>query len=653
MPYLAGRGGIRTIASGDIMNRNRACLGRLGGVILWLASSAAGAAEFSVGEPGDPACTHTDLQAALAAAAGDPAGPHRVKIALAEIETAGGTFVEDIYRLVNPAADISIEGNFASCADAFSRNDGQRTRLALAEGASGRILRIDLDMAPERRITLRELTLSGGDVTGLAGNLAWGGALRVDGGTVILDRSSLTQSRALRGGGAAVLGNGRLELINAASVGSNRAIGTDGRGGGLYCAGNLSSLHMERADVLLNHSEGNGGGIHLDDCGGLSSAPSVLGFSASLSIASNSAGEDGVSNRGFGGGIYSFLSAIDLAEGATLAYGSWLRGNAGHRGGALYVDSDNSASPFVSIGNAAFTDNIARDRGGAIFVRNQASVSVFHTRSANCELSGTIAGAVRTLRGCSIFAGNRSLVSARQPGGAVLNATSITANPALIEIQRSLLTLNQDSGRAAIAYVNNGRFRLRNSIVIDNAATGSAINEAGPFLFQFFEQGPHLLQHNTVLANGNVTHMAEIGGSQLDVSGSVVVAETMDLWNPQTGASLRHQGCLLTHPFDGSLPAMPEEIAPGFFSDGVIQSAPPFAADFAPQTGNLALDACNAERIDVGSDFYGRPRGADVPGVVNFPFAEAIGGSFPNDLGAVEAALGDDIFEDGFENPTL
>jgi hypothetical protein len=42
-----------------------------------------------------------------------------------------------------------------------------------------------------------------------------------------------------------------------------------------------------------------------------------------------------------------------------------------------------------------------------------------------------------------------------------------------------------------------------------------------------------------------------------------------------------------------------------------------------------------------------------VPGVVNFPFAAAIGGSFPNDLGAVEGALGDDIFENGFENPTL
>lgn len=621
-----------------------------GGLLL---SGTPQAAEFSVGAPGDPACTHTDLQAALSAAAVDPAGPHRVKIALAEIETAGGTFVEDIYRLVNPAADISIEGNFASCSDAFSRNDGQRTRLVLASGASGRILRIDLNTASTRRITLRELELSGGDVTGLAGNLAWGGALRVDGGTVILDRSSLTQSRALRGGGGAVIGNGRLELINAASVGSNRATGTDGRGGGLYCAGNLSSLHMERADVLLNHSEGNGGGIYLDDCGGLSSAPSVLGFSASLSIANNSAGAEGVTNRGFGGGIYSLLSAIDLAEASTLPFGSWLRGNLGHRGGALYVDSDNSASPFVSIGNAAFTDNIARDRGGAIYVRNQASVSVFHTRSADCELSGNIAGTTRTLRGCSIFAGNRSLVSASQPGGAVLHATAQAANPGFFEIQRSLLTLNQDSGRAAVAYVNNGQFRLRNSIVIDNAATGSTAGGLGPVLFQLFAPGPHLLQHNTVLANGALADMAEVWNSQLDVSGSVVVAEGMDLWNPQTGASLRHQGCLMTHPFDGSLPAMPEEIAPGFFSDGVIQSAPPFAANFAPLAGNLALDACNSARVDVGSDFYGRPRGADVAGVVNFPFAEAIGGSFPNDLGAVEGALGDDIFEDGFENPIL
>lgn len=609
------------------------------------------AAEYSVGEPGDGACTHSDLQAALSAAGGNPAGPHRVKIARAAIETAAGSFAEDVYRLVNPAADISIEGNFASCSAEQSRNDGQRTRLALAEGASGRLMRIDLDMAPTRRITLRELELSGGDSTALAGNLAWGGALRVNGGTVVLDRSSLSQSRAQRGGGAAVLGNGRLELINAASVGGNRAVGTDGRGGGIYCAGNLSSVHFERADVLGNHSEGNGGGIYLDDCGGLSSAPSVLGFSASLTIANNSAGADGVANRGFGGGIYSFLSAVDLAEASTLAYGGWLRGNLAQRGGALYVDGDNSASPFISIGNAAFTDNIARDRGGALYVRNQASVSVFHTRSTPCVLSGSIAGAARSLRACSLFAGNRSLVSASQPGGAVLHATSTAANPALIEIQRSLLTLNQDSGRAAIAYVNNGRFRLRNSIVIDNTATGSTAGGLGPVLFQLFAPGPHLLQHNTVRGNGELAHMAEVWNSQLDVSGSVVVAQPMNLWNPQSGASLRHQGCLLTHPLDGSLPDTLEEIAPGFFSEGVIQSDPPFATDFAPLPGNRALDACSAARVDVGSDFYGQPRGIDVPGLVNFPFADSIGGSFPNDLGAVEGVVEEAIFADGFEMP--
>lgn len=609
------------------------------------------AAEYSVGEPGDAGCTHSDLQAALSAASGNPAGPHRVKIARAAIDTAAGTFVEDVYRLVNPAADISIEGNFASCSAEQSRNDGQRTRLTLAEGASGRVMRIDLTAAPTRRITLREVELSGGDSTALAGDLAWGGALRVNGGTVVLDRSGLSQSRALRGGGVAVLGNGRLELINAASVGNNRAVGSEGRGGGIYCAGSLSSVHLERADVLGNHSEGNGGGIHLDDCGGLSSAPSALGFSASLSIASNSAGAEGVANRGFGGGIYSFLSAVDLAEASSLAYGSWLRGNLAQRGGALYVDSDNTASPFISIGNAAFTDNIARDRGGAIYVRNQASVSVFHTRSANCVLSGTIAGASRSLRGCSLFAGNRSLVSASQPGGAVVHATSTAANPALIEIQRSLLTLNQDSGRAAIAYVNNGRFRLRNSIVIHNSATGSTAGGLGPVLFQLFAPGPHLLQHSTVRGNGELAHMAEVWNSQLDVSGSVVVGQPMNLWNPQSGASLRHLGCLLTHPLDGSLPDTPEEIAPGFFSEGVIQSEPPFATDFAPLPGNRALDACSAARVDVGNDFYGQPRGIDVPGLVNFPFADSIGGSFPNDLGAVEGVVEEAIFADGFEMP--
>ena len=63
------------------------------------------------------------------------------------------------------------------------------------------------------------------------------------------------------------------------------------------------------------------------------------------------------------------------------------------------------------------------------------------------------------------------------------------------------------------------------------------------------------------------------------------------------------------------------------------------------------MDACSAARVDVGSDFYSQARGIDVPGLVNFPFADSIGGSFPNDLGAVEGVVEDAIFADGFETP--
>ncbi|MBD8525825.1 hypothetical protein [Pseudomarimonas arenosa] len=619
---------------------------------LCLLPTSAQSAVFSVGPVSDPGCTHTDLQAAISAAVADPAGPHRIKIARADIEFELNA-VGEAYALLNPQADISIEGNFSQCSDEFSANDGNRSTIRLSSGSVGRVMRIELPASPARQVTLREIALSGGNTTSFTDEFGYGAGLRVSGaGAVKLDRSAVLDSRAARGGGVAVLSGARLELINGSSVGNNRAETSTGRGGGIYCQGSLSSVLLGWASVLQNHSAGNGGGIYLDDCGGLFSLDTTLGFTAAINLSNNSAGEDGVSGRGYGGAIYSLHSSIEIDSASSSPYLLWMNNNSGHRGGAVYLDSDNSATTSAQLAGAAYTNNFARDRGGAFYLRNSASLSVFHRRSTPCTLSAPILGQLRSLNACSLFAGNLSLGngSASAPGAAVVYATATSAQPALVDIQRSLIAFNQDSGRAAVAYINNARFRLRNSRVHENSAAGSTAGGLGPVLFQLFAPGPHLLQHTTVLGNGGLNHMAEVWNSQLDLSGSIVHSSTMQVWNPQSGASLRHRGCLLTHPNEASLPSSSEEIAPGLFSDGPTQADPQLAADGTPVIGSRAIDGCSAVRVDAGLDFFGRARGRDAPGVVNFPFAGSIAEDFFNDLGAVEAAGGDGIFHNGFES---
>ena len=614
---------------------------------------------YRVGPVGDPACTHTDLQAALDTAAATPSlAAHRILIALPEVARAPAFHYESAFALVNPQANVSIEGNFASCSANTPIQNNGATVLRISPGSQGRVLGID-NSGSLRTVTLRNLRLSFGDTTAPltfpTNNPPHGGGLRVRGAVrVQLDASTVSLNRAQRGGGVAVLGGAELRLQNGSGIALNEALSALARGGGVYCADPQSAVFIDEGRIDGNRSEGNGGGVYLDACAGLfagTPAAQSLQDLAQARIDENSAGVIGSSVAGLGGGIYNSESLVLFGDGDRHAYSLLMHGNEGQRGGALYAIGDAVNLARVDVRNGALIANSARDRGGAVFSSGRVEIDFEHGRSEACRLDATLGGVAYQLEGCSLLAYNRALAngSPSTSGGGVLQALNTSGGTASINLLRSLIAHNEDSGRAAVAYASNAVLNLSGSILHDNRALGTGTGFLTPSLIQLFGGGPHFLRHATVVANP-VLQMALIDGTSLDIAGSIAHGSTMRVFRAANGGSLTHRGCLLIHPAQSDATLL-EEVSPGFFTEGVFQSDPALGPDFTPTLTSRAIDACSSSRGGGGFDYRLGGRDIDVPAVVNYPFPALEPGAFVADLGAIELRDLGPIFKNGFETP--
>ncbi len=616
------------------------------------------AATYRVGPVGDAACTHTDLQAALDAAASTPElGGHRILIALPEVARTPAFHYESAFSLINPQANISIEGNFASCsANAPIQNNGA-TVLRISAGSQGRVLGIDNLGSTLRTLTLRNLRLSFGDTTAPlafpSNNPPHGGGLRVHGALrVRLDASTVSQNRAQRGGGVAVLGGAELRLQDGSSIGLNEAPGALARGGGLYCADPQSAVFIDEGTISANRSEGNGGGVYLEACAGLFAGTPAAQSAQSLAqarIDENSAGLVGSSDAGLGGGIYNERSQVVFGDGDRHAYSLLMFDNEARRGGALYAVGDAVELARVDVRNGAFIANTARDRGGVVFTSARVEVDFDHGRLQPCLFDASLSGTAYRFEACSLMAHNRALAngSASNSGGGVLQALNSSGASASVGIQRTLLAHNEDAGRAAVAYASGITLNLSHSILHDNRALGTGTGFLTPSLLQLFSGGPHFMRQSTVVANP-VLQMALLDGASLNIAGSITHGSTMRVFRAANGGSLTHRGCLLTHPLQSDASLL-EEIAPGVFSEGTTQNDPALSPRFIPTPASRALDGCSLSRGGGGLDFSNQNRNIELLGVVNFPFPNLEPGSYFVDLGAIELRDLGPIFKDGFE----
>lgn len=163
--------------------------------------------------------------------------------------------------------------------------------------------------------------------------------------------SRLSRNRASLGGGIFNTFGGSVKLTKTA-VSSNRAL--DG-GGILNTDSGIVSLL--RSEVSYNRATGSGGGILNEDRGNL--------FVRMTTLAENIAIKD------HGGAIWHGGDQVALAS-------STVSGNAAGSGGGVYTEAQGGLT-VLGIFNSTLSDNSARDVGGGVYVRSQATVEVSWT----------------------------------------------------------------------------------------------------------------------------------------------------------------------------------------------------------------------------------------------------------------------------------
>lgn len=271
--------------------------------------------------------------------------------------------------------------------------------------------------------TLRDSDAAQNTCSGRGGGLWVGPAcgLVAEAGSTILDNRS-----GGHGGGAFLDADAWIRVTDGSRVGANKNTGALTLGGGI-CALNAASVTVADSTIDLNSSTGDGGGIRAD-C--------QVDLTASL-VANNT------SVAACGGGVWSSgnLAATRCRFAANSA-------NAGYQdGGGLLVDDGTAL-----LTTCEFEANVARDRGGAAYVR-----------------AGT--DSFRAVQQCR-FRSNRS----SQKGGAV----GMVGPIAVLEFDDCAFesnTANQGGG----VYIDVVSPRFKSCVFAANSVTGSLA--AGGALF--------------------------------------------------------------------------------------------------------------------------------------------------------------------------
>ncbi|MCH6161294.1 right-handed parallel beta-helix repeat-containing protein [Streptomyces marispadix] len=220
-----------------------------------------------------------------------------------------------------------------------------------------------LHVAPEGRLTVNSLTISGGRLPDFAGGGIW------NSGTLKLNRTAVEANRAETSGGIHNVG-GQLELAGSTVERNTATL----NGGGIHNGRNQlldrpGRLTMKGGSLLKNRALNDAGG-------GLENLRSTAHL-ASVTVKGNTAPR--------GGGINQFAGTLRLKS-------TTLSGNIAVTGGGLR----NSFST-ASLVRSSVTRNTAITAGGGIFNENSSSVTldagrVVRNSPDNCSPEGSVPG---------------------------------------------------------------------------------------------------------------------------------------------------------------------------------------------------------------------------------------------------------------------
>ncbi len=516
---------------------------------LFAMPGAAGAASIAV----TGACTLSDAISAAnadAATGGCPAGSGADTLVLA----ASSTMLLSTESLPAISSVITIEGHGAR----IERSAGAAPFRLLSVTATG-------------NLTLNDLTLANGSVTGSAG-----GAVRSE-GRLVLNRSTVTGSRSTGAGGGIAVVSGSFEL-NDSTVSGNTA---GGNGGGLILgsgeSGRITSA-IRNSTISGNVSDGNGGGLNMRV-----NSDGLLQTIEHSTISNNRSGSLGggihstdtltITNSTIsgntaalygGGGIYHRLGPLILRDSTVAGNEATTYGGGGiatRRGGILLVNSTvsgNTAGEFDGGGGifhagdngegylrlrySTVSGNSAREYGGGIFsgVRTTLSQSQITGNSAylgaggiysrerplviryssvsdNVAAGGDGGGILSVSEGATLtianstVSGNRALVGS---GGGVLASFDIQG-----DISNSTISGNTASDVGGGVLIRRNTLAIRNSTITGNVAQSTDSSGGG-----IYRTGRGVLTlGRNIIAGNDAPNSPDSVGREIDSSSSASV----------------------------------------------------------------------------------------------------------------------------------
>ena len=232
-----------------------------------------------------------------------------------------------------------------------------------------------------------ELSLDGSTLSGNVASYGSGGAFYLyGGGSLSLSDSTVTGSEAWEAGGAAYLEYGVEAQLSGVELSGCRSLYSYGGAWFQYFYGTLT---LSEATFRANQSFDDGGAIRIDDLVGplvveastFEDNLSAQGSGGALAV--NRLVDVSVTDSVFsgnqalydGGGLYLSHDGSDTLSGLEIIGNEALSGD----GGGLYVAPQTEAAWTVALEGSSLTDNRASGHGGALFVREAASLSVLDT----------------------------------------------------------------------------------------------------------------------------------------------------------------------------------------------------------------------------------------------------------------------------------
>ncbi|MEM1090766.1 MAG: choice-of-anchor Q domain-containing protein [Pseudomonadota bacterium] len=465
--------------------------------------SLAGAATFTVDDPGDPVGVSTTLRTAItqANASADPLDiivfnlPANSVITLAsELPLLSDDVIIDGANVpglaINGAGQFRIFNIDTAADEVVMINDLQLTAGGTSGSAGdngGAIL-----IAGSEQVTLTNVSIEGSTADASGGGIYVGAAeLTISGG--VFSNNVAGGVSASEGGGAIYALGGTITIADGASFSDNQASGAAGSGGAIHLSG--GSTEVTGGDFTRNLSNRAGGALEIS-----AAATQMTVTIDGVSFVENDAGL----SPGNGGAIHVTAPSSGAIASVDVSGGGFTGNIAGEEGGGLW----NDAGGTLTIDGSAITGNTASgpgaDQGGGGIFNNGGTVTL-----TSATVDTNIAdGALGSGGGVLSVGGSLDVT-----GGSISGNTSVRAG----------------GGIEVAAAIDNAGANLTGVVVANNATGGSPGNGGG---LHVTDPPSDLIDSVVIVTDGSFT-------------GNTASAEGGGLWNA-AGGTMGLRGTIIT-----------------------------------------------------------------------------------------------------------